>query len=128
MAEKYDYRAVLENDINEWIDENIQYVKERTEDANDISEVEEFLYDTLWVEDSVTGNGSGSYTFNTALAKGYVMENFDLAKEAYEEFGCIEKFMEALVADHWEDIDVTIRCYLLGEIINKIIDERGADL
>lgn len=28
---------------------------------------EESLYDALWNDDSVTGNGSGSYTFSTVV-------------------------------------------------------------
>ena len=41
----------------------------------DPDELYETLYDELWVDDSVTGNGSGSYTFNREKAKEYVLED-----------------------------------------------------
>ena len=117
MAEKYDYREVVKEDIREWIDENLEYIT----DGNGIDR--ESCYDQMWIADSVTGNGSGSYTFNTARAKEYVEMNFDLAMQAYKEFGCLEKLMEDIEEEHWEAIDVSIRCYLLGEFCDSIIEE-----
>lgn len=52
-----DYIRETEENAREWIEENKEYIN-RNED----------MIDALWCEDSVTGNGSGSYTFNSAAA------------------------------------------------------------
>ena len=115
--EKYDYRQAVRDDILDYIKEHDIQVTD-----NNREEVEEFLYDTLFVEDSVTGNASGSYTFNTWKAEEYLCHNLDLLAEAIDEFGadactykdCIESA---------ETADVTIRCYLLTECLSSVLDE-----
>ena len=63
------YYELVKEDIREWIKENYgnkravkKEIKENPNFWND-------LYDTLFVNDSVTGNASGSYTFNSEEAK-----------------------------------------------------------
>jgi hypothetical protein len=84
-----------------------------------LEELEEHLNDTLWTVDSVTGNGSGSYTFNSYQAEENICHNFDLLAEALEEFGggC------DILKDGAEAADVTIRCYLLGQCIAEALEE-----
>lgn len=109
---EYNYLENEIEDIKEYIESN--YDKEEIEelDSND-------LYDLLWTEDSVTGNGSGSYTFNTWKAEEYICHNMDLVQEAYEYFG-----YEGIPKDTGaEAMDVTIRCYLLGQAIEKALEE-----
>lgn len=80
----------------------------------------EYFNDELWTMDSVTGNGSGSYTFNRYLAESYLCHNLYLLKDAWDEFGVPmdgERVLEP------EDCDVTIRCYLLRGQIEKVIDD-----
>lgn len=60
----YDYRENVKQDVLEYIEENAGYLK-----ASNKDELEEELYDSLWTTDSVTGNASGSYTFNTYKAE-----------------------------------------------------------
>lgn len=106
----YDYRKALRADIKDYIKEN---------GAGDY----ETLYDELWTADGVTGNASGSYTFSRAEAKKYVKANIDLAIEALKEFGYdLEHFAEKVEDEEWEYLDVTIRCYLLGEVLADCID------
>ena len=120
----YDYREVVRDDIRDYLDENAEYIAENV-DVNDRDELEQWLYDTLFVEDSVTGNASGSYTFCRATAKEYVKDNLDLACEALREFGYdMKHFGEKLEDEEWEYLDVTIRCYLLGEALGRVLDER----
>ena len=120
----YDYREAVRDDIKDYLEENADYIAENV-DVNDRDELEQWLYDTLFTEDSVTGNASGSYTFCRATAKDYVKDNFELACEALAEFGYNTAFLGQKVADEeWEYLDVTIRCYLLGEMINKVLTER----
>lgn len=127
----YDYREAMEQDIREWITENFEFIEDNVhEPYENRDEVEEFLYDTLWTEDSVTGNASGSYTFNRAQAGEYVRDNLALAIEAMNEFGYdMNTLAEKIDDEAWEYLDVTIRCYLLGEMIAKVVEkineERG---
>lgn len=120
----YDYREAIEEDVKAWIDDNYEYIEENVENPNENrDEVVEFLNDTLWTEDSVTGNASGSYTFSRATAREYVEDNMGLAVEAFREFDCINQFADAIADEDYERIDVTIRCYLLGEAIEHKVDE-----
>lgn len=80
----------------------------------------ERLNDELWTDDSVTGNASGSYTFNTYTAEEYLCHNMDLLAEACKEFG--QNTTNAL-AEGAEFCDVTIRCYLLSQAINEAITQ-----
>lgn len=110
--EKYDYRQAVMDDIREYISEHDIRV---TSDNRD--EIESELRDTLWNDDSVTGNASGSYTFNTWQAEEYLCHNVDLLQDACSEFGCEPRL------DSAEWCDVTIRCYLLGECLSSVLDE-----
>ena len=109
---EYNYLENEIEDIKEYIKNN--YEEEEIEDLDS-----EELYDLLWTEDSVTGNGSGSYTFNTWKAEEYICHNMDLVQEAYEEFG-----YEGIPKDTGaEAMDVTIRCYLLRQAIEEALEE-----
>ncbi len=81
------------------------------------------LQDDLFTNDSVTGNASGSYTFNSFVAKDYVLENTDLLKESYEYFDEMETLGDDFINENWERMDVTIRCYILNECIPDAIEE-----
>ena len=78
------------------------------------------LYDDMFIDDSITGNASGSYTFNTWKAEENIAHNMDLLKEDLEEFG--GDYGEALEKGA-EHCDVTIRCYLLGQVLQEVLEE-----
>ena len=107
---KYDYMKNLKEDIKEYIRENKEYLEGKSQEE---------LYDIMFLEDSITGNASGSYTFSTWDAEENICHNMDLAIEAYEVFG-YEGIPSGTGA---EAIDVTIRCYLLGNALNDVLDE-----
>lgn len=110
--ERYDYRKSLMDDIRNYIDEND--IKITSENRDD---VEEELRDSLMNNDSVTGNASGSYTFNTWQAEENLCHNLDLLQDACSEFCCEPRL------DSAEWCDVVIRCYLLGECLSSVLDE-----
>lgn len=114
----YDYNEALKNDIYDYIDENINL------DEWEADQLCDELNDTLWADDGVTGNASGSYTFHRVTAKEYVTDNMDLCADALEEF-CVEPktIAEKFLIEDWEYFDVTIRCYLLGGAIYEVIKE-----
>ena len=115
----YDYREAVKADVLEYIRNEIDFSEFET-----LDELEEKLNDDLWTVDSVTGNGSGSYTFNRWTAKEYVVDGMDELKEALREFGTeAETIAEKFLDEDWEYFDVTIRCYLLGECIAAALEE-----
>ena len=117
--ERYDYYENVLADVKEFISERgIESVTEENKD-----DLYEELYDDMFVSDSVTGNASGSYTFNTWKAEENLCHNMDLLKEALEEFGCGIDYLERGA----EACDVTIRCYLLSQCLSKALDEMAED-
>lgn len=112
---KYNYMEAVTNDAKRAILENLKYW-----DFSDRDELEEKANDELWISDSVTGNGSGSYTFSTWKAEENLCHNMDELEEACNEFG--QDIGEA-VKQGAEYCDVTIRCYLLGQAISAALDE-----
>lgn len=64
-------RAILDNYTTDEIHDNL---------ANRF-EWEEELNDALWTDDTVTGNGSGSYTFSKWHAEENLARNWDLLEE-----------------------------------------------
>lgn len=115
MSERYDYRKVVERDVRMYIEEKVdlsEYI--------DREEAYDDLFDRMWLEDKVTGNGSGSYTLNRNKAEENICHNLDLLCEALENFGYD---LDLLLKNGAEMADVTIRCYLLGEMINIVLDE-----
>lgn len=96
----------------------------KAELMEDRDEVEQKLNDDLWIDDSITGNASGSYFCNSSKAKEAVTDNEELCREALREF-CVEpdQIAEHFLNGDWEYFDVTIRCYLLGQAISEALDE-----
>ena len=115
----YNYLEELKSDVKNYINE----VASDYMDCEDMDELRDSLYDNLWDEDSVTGNGSGSYTFNREKAKEYVSDNMDLMVEAYKEYDSIESLVDDLEALDFETIDVTIRCYLLSQALDEVLED-----
>ena len=115
----YNYLEELKSDVRNYIKE----VASDYMDCEDMDELRDELYDNLWSEDSVTGNGSGSYTFNREKAKEYVSDNLDLMVEAYKDLDSIESLVDDLEALDFETIDVTIRCYLLSQALDEVLED-----
>lgn len=111
----YNYHIAVKDDIREYIKENYGSVTD--EMRNDV-------FDEVLGDDSVTGNASGSYTMNRAIAKEYVIENIDLLKKAADEYGFDKKDIgEQFLSEQWEYLDVLIRLYLVGEYFDNIFSE-----
>lgn len=115
----YNYLEELKSDVRNYIKE----VASDYMDCEDMDELRDELYDNLWSEDSVTGNGSGSYTFNREKAKEYVSDNLDLMVEAYKDLDSIESLVDDLEALDFETIDVTIRCYMLSQALDEVLED-----
>ena len=116
----YDYREAMKEDVKQWITDVVN-LADWTEDRGGL---EQQLNDDLWTADSVTGNGSESYTFNRVQASLYVLDNMDLLQKAINEFATDPATVgNKFIYEDWEWFDVTIRCYLLGSVISDVLDE-----
>lgn len=119
----YNYYEEVKNDVRAAILEN--YAEhEIVEKLKDRWDFEETLHDELWIDDSVTGNASGSYYCNSYKAEESLSHNWRLLQEAVNEFGC----SEIALAKGPEYCDVTIRCYLLSGAISEVLDELEMDI
>lgn len=112
--QRYNYYEAMEEDILTWLEDEGKTL----EDYKDAQE----LRDALWTEDRVTGNGSGSHTFDSWEAKENLCHNWDLLAKAAKEFG-YEVVDLNKGAEFW---DVVIRCYLLESVCEKIFDDKEA--
>lgn len=117
----YNYLEAMENDVREAIKNDYDLNDWR----GDRDGLEEKLNDDLWIDDSVTGNGSGSYTFNRERAREYVQDDGrDYIEDMCAEFGIdAAEVGRRFLDDDWEWFDVSIRCYLLGQAIAAVLDE-----
>lgn len=119
---KYNYLEAITNDIECWMDKD--------GDPFDISQFEsrdeaaEFLYDELWDEDSITGNGLYGYA-DEYLCEEYLCHNLDILLEAINELDILsDPFQLRSYIDNHKIaryLDCAIRCYLLSEAINKAL-------
>lgn len=118
----YCYEDAVYQDVSSWIDDNggLDELKKRNDYSDDIRG---YLIDQMFNDDSVTGNGSGSYWFSTYKAQLALIGNMSLVGEADEEFGGISR-------DAWynpESLDVIIRCYLLPGAVDAYIERHESE-
>lgn len=121
------YLEMVKEDVKQYMEDNEQFFDfSNYADADDF---EQDLNEKLWVEDSVTGNASGSYTFNRAEAEEIVKENLSEVITACNEF-CVsaETFGEKVFNEEWEFLDVTARCYFLGQAIAEYVEENKEEI
>lgn len=111
-----EYLEEIKDDVLNYIEENVKIA-----DYESREDLEEFLNNELWNEDSVTGNACGSYYCNAYRAEGAIGNIWEdgILREACEEFGGdLGNWIERGA----EYCDVSIRCYLLGEAIAEALD------
>ena len=105
-----DYRNQVEDDVLDFANDCKGYC----------DSIDKFR-DEAFLSDQVTGNASGSYTFNTYQAEENIKHLLfdDELLEMFQEYGYDRIPLEKGA----EFIDVSIRCFLVDEVINKNIDE-----
>ena len=113
----YSYPQHVKEDIEDYINDELDTGTFGLLVQGDEDTIED-VRDTLFNEDSVTGNMSGSYTMNTRKAEENLIGNWDLL-EAINEFDLhvnpIKKGAE------W--CDSLIRCYLVDWCFTEAIKE-----
>ena len=121
---KYNYREVIKADIREWLNDNPY--------EGEPDDIFENIYDQIWGEDDVTGNG-GCWYDSESRCEEYICHNFDLFFEALLEFGELEAELIQQIKRYHEEgsfarfADCTIRCYLLSECLYEVLKELGYD-
>ena len=113
--EKYDYYKSVKEDIEQGLN-NWDHCN-NIDNYSSIDKVISDVYYQFFNSDSITGNGSGSYTFNSWRAEENLCHNMDLLKEALVELG--GDFNDYI--DSAEACDVVIRCYVLGQVIDEAV-------
>ena len=116
--ERYDYLENMTADVIDAIEERYtpDEIREHLDDDRD--DFAQELTDDLWTDDSVTGNASGSYYCNAWRAEEAIAHNWDLIADFIDEWDCAD-----ILRKGPEAIDVSIRCYLLGQAIDAALDE-----
>lgn len=127
--EKYDYRRAIIDDVKDWIVNDTDIIEEGYMNGRD-DDLYNWIYDEIFNEDSITGNGTyyyGTEEFCSECLSG----NFNLLYSAMEEFE-VDNETKVLIK-HYENkdlaryFDCTIRCYLLMDCIYAAVDELRAD-
>lgn len=126
--QKYNYLEAVKDDVETWLVDNSSQF-EKIKDNNKIDGVIDWdgvkddLNEILLNDDSITGNGSGSYTFNREKAREYVLSDGlqyleELVNEGWLTYESIGKY----VTDYnFESLDVSLRCYFLSQAIEEVI-------
>ena len=116
---KEDYNEELENDIKDAI--SIEFEESEIEEMSEDDFRNQIELLDLYNRDDVTGNASGSYTFNAWEAEENICHMWDEIQDMIDEgFITIDSFQYRA-----EGIDVALRCYFLNEALENVISEYG---
>lgn len=122
------YREMMADDVRRWLEEH----KEEMElwKWKDAAELEELLYNRLFNEDGITGDGPIGCRFGVFRgdARSFVLANIDEAISIIaEDFrdllvdGRAADFLADETDGRWAFIDSAVRCRLLPDIIDKAV-------
>ena len=119
---RYDYKESVKQAVKDWIIDELNSGLSSKEDIDF-----EYVYEACYVQDSVTGNASGSYTFSRYEARNNFFED-ENSEEYLDEMisdGIItrEELGRHMAESDWEWIDVCIRCNLLFWAVDAAIKE-----
>ena len=116
--EYYDSKDAVKNDVLQYLDDNDIDLSEFDSEEQAAEEI----YDKCFVDDAVTDNASGSYTFNRCMAKEFVVNNMDLLNEMVDAFGYTpHQIGMHFLNNDWEILDVMIRCYVLYGVVEDVV-------
>lgn len=112
----YNYRQHVAEDIAEYLQDSYPEINKDTIQGISFDDFYDEFYDQLINVDCITGNGSGSYTFNTLQAEQNLVGNWDLLRSATEEF---DPSLDIL-AKGPEVCDVILRIYVLSDALRDV--------
>lgn len=112
----YSYHKAVYDDIADYVTSNIDIFSFKTRDS-----LFEYLFHDNTFLNAVTGIIEGSYTHDIDVAEENLCFNWDLMNEACDTLGAPRKpYLYSA-----EGIDASIRYYLLPQILNKFLDNKG---
>lgn len=112
-----DYYQQVKNDAIDVIDEQFDSGYWDADTEWDV------VYDNLFNDDAMTGNGSGSYTFNAAKALENVKDAVwdENIRRTLNDMGITSyRIADYIENNDAEELDVIIRCIMLVEVYNDI--------
>lgn len=122
--DKYNYYIEVQNDVENWIELNDDLFNMSNFDNKD--DAAEYLYDQMWDDDSITGNGPDGYA-DEYLCEEFLCHNLDLLIEAMREFDVMHDpfSIRSYIDNHRlaRYLDCTIRCYVLGQAIERVLEK-----
>ena len=138
--QEYDYMENVKEDVKDYLTENPPCIEDFAEKIDytrinlngdceyffeNLCDLKEKLNNDLFIDDGVTGNASGSYTFNSNESKEYVLSGgMEILKNAVNEcYLSADSFVDYFTSENWEALDVTCRCYVLYNAIDEAVDE-----
>lgn len=114
---KENYIEELEDDIREVI--SIEFEEDELKEMSESDFREKIELLDLYNHDDVTGNASGSYTFNSWQAEENICHMWNEIQDMIDDgFITIDSFQYGA-----EGIDVALRCYFLDEALENVISE-----
>lgn len=121
------YVDLVKSDLDERKEEVIEMLTGRGVDLTDTDDVADTISEYYTVSD-LTGNDSGSYTFNRNEAHDIVMSNIDdvltMLSDIYGEDEAYAEIGHAVVVDdNWELLDVNARVYALNTAARNFAEE-----
>ena len=131
----YDYEEAVRSDIKDYILEN--YDRNDLADFDDEDDFKDCLIDILVNKDSITGNASGSYYFNSYKAQEALNGNMDLLRDVCEELDLSnEEVGERFLYGDFEYFDRIVRCYIvtcyivtctnvIGDVVDELLEENN---
>lgn len=117
-----DYKDQVKSDIKDYLTQEDLWPTAEP-DTSEYEEQRDAAYDRCYMADSITGNASGSYTFNTWQAE----ENVCHLLWDEDLWLLLNGSMEVNPADMAkgpEYIDVSIRCALVSECLDAVLEEK----
>ena len=120
--ERYDYKREVRWALEDYLNEN--YTPDAILKAQDDDNFNDELYNICFNADAVTGKESGSFTCSRYEAEECLCHNSGIISYAID-----DDFVEAweIVSDP-ERADVGVRCYVLHEIFNEVIDRLADEI
>ena len=121
--EKYNYYREVANDIFNWMD--VSGDPFPLTQFNNREEAAEWLYDELWSESEITGNGPDSFYADEEFCEECLCHNTDLIIDSCDEF-CVDyttlrqQYKKGQLARY---LDCTIRCYVFMTAIYDALEE-----
>ena len=119
------YVELVKQSLEDNKDEILSVLSDRGVDLEDTTNVAETISENFTNDDNITGNLSGSFTFNRSEARDIVSDNIDDVVTILNELGynAMEKIGEAFVEDSFEQLDVMARVFVLNEAAYQFAQE-----